>query len=370
MNNPSQKIPHQEAGSRERSDRPDPWVLDLGLEVESGGRPWLRTLASAPLMLGAVFLVQILPDIEPTGAEKDPDLVAVFDRLNGLVTVLSRVLAGIFLVAGITYWFVCRYAYGVWRSLPEEEREALRRERIEALRKAIVALGGDDPDVLPIRREDLEGLSDRHLHLLEDLRAQSERAPSPICAGARARAEDLVTAGLLHRALSNDTIARPPHAATTATDPRILALAELDQELQAAAAEIGESLESGRCNCGQDTHDRLIQAGDRAHAVLHGPTLDDYPDPATRAPLTRPRWVPLATWAGVAIAIAALPIGLLTPIPSVAISALGLSVTGVGLVAETRHPGAAPTPLDRLRLRLFFITWLALVTVAAATLLA
>jgi len=367
MNNPSQMVPHQEAGSRERSDRPDPWVLDLGLEVESGGRPWLRTLAGAPLMLGAVFLVRILTDVEPTGAERDPDLVAVFDRLNGLVTVLSWVLAGIFLVAGITYWFVCRYAYGVWRSLPEEEREALGRERIEALCKAIVALGGDDPDVLPIRREDLEGLSDRHRRLLEDLRAQSERAASPICAGARARAEDLVMAGLLHRALSKDTIARPPHAATTATDPRVLALAELDQELQAAAAAMGESLESGACNCGQDTHDRLIQAGDRAHALLHGLSLEARAETTTHPARTRPRWVPLAVWAGVAVATIALPIGLLTPIPSVAISALGLSVTGVGLVAETR-PGAAP--LGRLRLRLFFITWLALVTAAAATLLA
>jgi hypothetical protein len=368
MNNPSQKVPHQEAGSREGSDRPDPWVLDLGLAVESGGRPWLRTLAGAPLMLGAVFLVRILTDVEPSGAERDPDPVAVVDRVTGLVTVLSFVFAGIFLVAGVGYWFVCRYAYRVWRSLPEEEREALRRERIEALRKAIVALGGDDPDALPIRPEDLEGLSDRHRHLLEDLRARSERATSSICAGARARTDDLVMAGLLHRALSKDTIVRPPHAATSATDPRVLALGELDQELQAEAAAIGESLESGRCNCGQDTHDRLIQAGDRAHALLHGLTLDDQPDPANGAPLTRPRWVARAIWAGVAITIAALPIGLLTPIPSVVISALGISVTGVGYVAATRHTKAAP--LDRLRFGLIFVAWIGLVIAAAATLLA
>jgi hypothetical protein len=70
---------------------------------------------------------------------------------------------------------------------------------------------------------------------------------------------------------------------------------------------------------------------------------------------------------GVAISIAALPIGLLTPIPSVIISALGLTVTGAGFLADA---GRAATPADKLRRRLFVIAWLVVVAAAVAALLA
>lgn len=364
MNYPSPRVPDQDAAAHERPDRPNQWILDLGLEVHSGRRPWLRPLVAAAMTLVPPVLLRTIGDLDRGETPPDPDLVAVTDRLTGLATVLALILAAVLVVASVAYWVLCRYAHGVWKSLPEDERETLVRERVEGLRRAIVALGGEDPDVLPIRQADLENLSDRHRHLLEDLQACSEQAASHICTGARARTDDLVMAGMLHRALSKDTIVHPPHSATSSTDPRVLALTELDQELHATASSIRESLESGRCTCGDQTHDRLIGAGDRAHALLHGL------DPNAPAVELRPRWVTSLIWAGVVIAIAALPIGLLTTFPSVVISALGLSVTVAGLVGEITHRGAARTPLDRLRHRVFIIAWVVIVVAAAATLLA
>ena len=50
MRNPSKKIPHQDAASRERPARPDQWLLDLDLEAVRWR--WLGALAGAWLMLG------------------------------------------------------------------------------------------------------------------------------------------------------------------------------------------------------------------------------------------------------------------------------------------------------------------------------
>ncbi|MBM0128187.1 hypothetical protein [Pimelobacter simplex] len=368
MNTPPQKAPHQDAAHQERPVRPDRWLLDLGLEVEAGRRPWLRTLAGAPLMLGPVLVARLMTDFESRDVEPDPTIAPIVDRLTSLLTVVGFVGAAVFLVAGLAHWFACRRAYRVWRSLPEAERDALRRERVEQLRRMIVALGGEAPDELTIRPEDLEDLSDRHRRLLEDLRACSRQAAESICAGARARTGDLVMAGRLHRALSKDTIVRPPHAAGSATDPRVVALVELDEAIQAEAAAIRESLATGHCNCDQETNERLVRAGDRAHARLHGLDPDDPKAQSSSAP--RPHWVGRLIWAGVAVTIAALPIGLLTPIPSVTISALGLTVTGAGFLAENHRAGAAATAPDQLRRRLFVITWLVVVAAAAAVLLA
>jgi len=173
--------------TRGRADRPPRWVLDLGLDVESGHRPWLHTLAGAPLALGALLLVRLLTDMQPPGAQqRDPDLTGVAEKLSGILSVLSGVLAGIFLVAGIVYRVVGRYAYGVWRSLPEEERQDLARERLEALRTAIVALGGEDPESLGISEEDLEDLSDRHRALASPGSGRGlARAAVRNCAGRR-----------------------------------------------------------------------------------------------------------------------------------------------------------------------------------------
>lgn len=212
MSNPPQKIPHEDAPALEHSDRPAQWVLDLGLEVASGRRPWLRTLAAVPLMLATTLLIPMLEDENAATAERSPELAAVVENLTRVVTVLSWVLAGVFLVGGIGYWFVCRHAHAVWRSLPVEEREELTRQRVEGLRQAIIALGGVDPEGLPLRAEDLYEVSDRHRRILEDLQAKAKETSAPICAGARARTEDLVMAARLHRALSRDTIVRPPHA--------------------------------------------------------------------------------------------------------------------------------------------------------------
>lgn len=369
MNNPPRNTPRDEPTPHESSDRPAPWVLDLGLEVASGRRPWLQPLAGAALLVGTPFLIKMIGGADLAAAEKAPELAAFIDQLTGFVTAFSWVLAGISLVLGVGYWFICRHAYAAWCSLPEEEREELARQRVEALSRALARLGGIDPAGLPITSEDLEQLGDRHRLLLEDLRVRSSQTATQICAGARARTDDLVMAGRLHRALSKDTIVRPPHAASSATDPRVLALVELDTEIQAEAAAIGESLDTGHCNCDQDTHERLIRAGDLAHARLHG--IDPEDPRAQSAARPRSRWISRVIWTGVALAIAALPIGMLTAIPSVTISALGLTLTGAGFLVENRRVGGrAATPGDRLRSRLFVITWLLVVACAAAALLA
>ncbi len=49
MNNPSQKVPHQDASPGERPSRPDRWLLDLGPEIEAVRWPWLGALAGARL---------------------------------------------------------------------------------------------------------------------------------------------------------------------------------------------------------------------------------------------------------------------------------------------------------------------------------
>ncbi|WP_300643638.1 hypothetical protein [Nocardioides sp.] len=322
-------------------------------------------MAFALFMGTGPFLIRWLTQGAPTSADAPAELAAITERLNGVVAVVMWVLAGVSLAVGVGYWFVCRRAHRAWRSLPEHEREELTRKRIDRLNQALVALGGIAPDALPIRLEDLDGLNDRHRRLLEGLRAKAEKTTSPICGGARARTEDLVMAGRLHRALSNDTIVRPPHTASAATDPRVLALVELDDEIQAAAAAIGEALEAGRCNCDQDTHRRLIRAGDRAHAVLHG--LDPETPELTRP---RPRWIGRLTWTGVALCIAALPIGLLTAVPSVLISAAGMTVAGVGFIAASWHNPGNPHPISALRRGLFVAVWIAVLAAAALALLA
>ncbi|GAA3519329.1 hypothetical protein GCM10022263_03940 [Nocardioides daeguensis] len=53
MRNPSKKIPHQDAASRERPARPDQWLLDLDLGIEAVRWRMLGAVAGAPLMLGA-----------------------------------------------------------------------------------------------------------------------------------------------------------------------------------------------------------------------------------------------------------------------------------------------------------------------------
>lgn len=268
MNHRTQKHPPQEAGPRAHSDRPPRWVLDLGLEVESGRRPWLTAFAGAPLMLGAALLVRLISDIEPAGAEKDPDLDAVVEKLIGFLTVLSWVLAGIFLVAGFAYWFVARYAHGVWQSLPEGERQDLTRERIEALRTAIVALGVEDPESLGISDADLEGLSDRHRALVTRLRDEVEASTAPLCAAAWASAGDLVAAARIHRMVSRDTIVRPPQPAAAATDPRVEALQQLDEEITAQAASLIDQAQTGECACDSRDHEALVELTTRARLLI------------------------------------------------------------------------------------------------------
>lgn len=345
--------------------RPDAWLLELGLEIETGGRPWLWPLLGAPMILAPIYLLRSGASSEGSSAAKDPELPALVDQVSSVATVVGYVAAGLCLVGGIAYWILCRHAHALWLALPQEERDAMVRDRIDGLRRVITALGGEDPTQLPIRAAELEKLNDRHRGLLKDLQGRSKQASTPACSGARGRTDDLVMAGLLYRALSNDTVVRPPHAANAVTDPRVVALAELDEGIRAEAAALGECVDSGRCNCNEVTHDRLVRAGDRAHALLHGLDPADAEQAAQAAGVAPgPRWIPAFTWAGVVVSIAAFPLGLLTPVPVVVISAIGLTLAGVGLFGQARH-----TTVDPVRIRLLFIVWVAVVVAAVIAVL-
>lgn len=46
---------HDRTAGGEDPDDTTEWLLDLGLDVETGRRPWLRVLVGVPVMLGAAF---------------------------------------------------------------------------------------------------------------------------------------------------------------------------------------------------------------------------------------------------------------------------------------------------------------------------
>ena len=127
MNYPSPRVPDQDAAALERPDRPNQWILDLGLGVHSGRRPWLRPLVAAAMTLVLPVLLRTIGDLDRGETPPDPDVVAITDRLTGLATVLAFILAGVLVVASVAYWVLCRYAHGVWKSLPEDERETRSR---------------------------------------------------------------------------------------------------------------------------------------------------------------------------------------------------------------------------------------------------
>ena len=80
MNNPPRNTPRDEPTPHESSDRPAPWVLDLGLEVASGRRPWLQPLAGAALLFGTPFLIKMIGGADLAAAEKAPELAAFIDQ--------------------------------------------------------------------------------------------------------------------------------------------------------------------------------------------------------------------------------------------------------------------------------------------------
>ena len=82
MNNPPRNTPRDEPTPHESSDRPAPWVLDLGLEVASGRRPWLQPLAGAALLFGTPFLIKMIGGADLAAAENAPELAAFIDGLN------------------------------------------------------------------------------------------------------------------------------------------------------------------------------------------------------------------------------------------------------------------------------------------------
>jgi hypothetical protein len=131
-----------------------------------------------------------------------------------------------------------------------------------------VALGGEVPESLRITDEDLEDLSDRHRALVTRLREEVDASPEPLCAAARASAGDLVAAARIHRMVSRDTIVHPPRPATAATDPRVQALQQLDEEIAAHAASLIDQAKTGECTCASRDHEALVELATRARSLI------------------------------------------------------------------------------------------------------
>jgi len=121
---------------------------------------------------------------------------------------------------------------------------------------------------LGISDEDLEDLSDRHRALVTRLLDEVEASFTPLrsCGGRRG---DLVAAGRIHRMVSVDTIVHPPRPASSATDPRVQALQQLDEEIAAQAASLIDQVQTGECStCATRGLEALVDLATRARSLI------------------------------------------------------------------------------------------------------
>jgi hypothetical protein len=236
----------------ETKERPAQWVLELGMRVCGGARPWLP-----PLVAGTVGLTSwlLLGRLLQSGLWADPKTSSQLDRA---VTVLYLAVTCAILLAGIGYKAVAMHAHRMWHTaLTDEERCELVTEYSQRLSKLLAAL---DPRAskLDFTADDLEGLSTTHREELQSLvSAAAAAAQDGFCATVQYESRVLVEAAHIHRELSLHSIVR----AETAVP---LALVELDDEITTAAKELRASVETGECVCSRPTVDRLIDACVRA----------------------------------------------------------------------------------------------------------
>ena len=104
------------------------WLLDLGLTVDTGRRPWLLMILAGPLMVLAVIFFPAVVDLAGSRAGP-PGLERVVDAFLAATIVIAFI---VFLL-GIVCYFVCLYAHEAWLSLPVEERLEMARAHLERM---------------------------------------------------------------------------------------------------------------------------------------------------------------------------------------------------------------------------------------------
>lgn len=239
------------------------WLLHLGLDVEMGRRPWLRTLMFAPLVLGAAFLPRLIASSEPADDSKPAPPFS--GTLTHILTIVGITAALLCVAAAIVTWTVCRQAHRMWLALTPEQQEAMTRQRLLNLTNALAALSGLDPDdPLGITEADLESLSSRHRPIIESLdehiKAASAAGKAP-CVTTLKTIVELLAGCLAHRVLSDDTIVNPPR---DPSDHRVTVLLELDDQINTAAHGIERFASMGGCACDRVDSTRLAELGREA----------------------------------------------------------------------------------------------------------
>lgn len=237
----------------ETKDRPAQWVLELGMRVCGGARPWRPPLVGGSLGLASWLL---LGRLMSSGMWADP---AKTSRFDDLVTQLFLGMTGAMILAGGGYMAVAMRAHRTWHTaLTDEERREVGTAYSQRLYKVLEAL---DPRAskLDFTPGDLEGLSTSHREQLQSLATAAAGAGKEgFCATVRHESRLLVEAARLHRQLSLDSIVRVETAVP-------LVLVELDGEIAKATDELRAAVESGECVCSRPlASNRLIDVCLRA----------------------------------------------------------------------------------------------------------
>lgn len=220
----------------ETKERSEQWVLELGMRVCGGARPW-----RLPLVLGTIGLISwlVFSQLTSTGFWADPAQTTHLEELAAQLVVVTMCAP---LVVLLAYRATARRAHRTWHTLTDEERREMLAEYSERLGRALEEL---DPraTTLDLAAGDLEGLSPTHRQQLQSLvDAAAAVGKDGFCATVRHDARVLLEAARVHRELSLDTIVR----AETAVP---LVLVELDGEIAKTTDELRNAVETGECVC-------------------------------------------------------------------------------------------------------------------------
>lgn len=221
------------------TERPAPWVLELGMRTHIGIRPWVKLLVVAALATPALWVFGTY-ETEGTSA-----LVPAW--VADLVTKLVFVPFGLMVLIGIGYWVVASYAHRCWhRDLTDEERQEMLEEYSSWIHKAMEKL---DPRTTtpPLTASDLEDLSAAHRQELQAITtAATDVGEDGFCMTVADEARRLAGAARLHRQLSVEAIGR-----SGSTELAFFAtLVELDEEVTTTAKHLVSLLKAGGCACG------------------------------------------------------------------------------------------------------------------------
>lgn len=236
------------------TERPAPWVLELGMRTHIGIRPWVKPLVVAAVATPALWMFGTYDTKSPSS------LVPAW--VVDLVTKLVFVPFGLMVLIGIGYWVVASYAHRCWhRDLTDEERQEMLDEYSSWIREAMEKL---DPRTTtpPLTDTDLEDLSAAHRQQLQAITtAAADVGEDGFCMTVGDEARRLAGAARLHRQLSVEAIGRDRSTELTF----FTTLVELDQEVTTIANRMVSVVETGGCICGDpDLASRLAVLSRRA----------------------------------------------------------------------------------------------------------